>query len=935
MGIGKTTLVRQIVEETGQQGIRVVSGLCYDLETTRPYSVWIDLARMYRPVAEEPTLPTGIERMATGGVPPPVELAGQFEDFLRDLAGTRGLLLVLEDLHWSDQASLEVLRVLSRRVRNDPIAIIATYRDIDLTPQAPLYRMLPSLVREPKATRVVLHRFDRSDIASLVKRHYPLASGDSRRLVDFLNRYAEGNPFFVEEVLHALEADRILIRRQPLDQIGDPFWSLGDLEKLQMPPLVQQVIDGRLARLDNSTREALEIASVIGQEVPPPLWQALTERDVDHLAPIVEEAMAIGILEELSNRNSLSFTHALIREALYNSLFLLRRRELHRVIAEYLADDPLPDPDTVAHHFYLAGDPRAADWLIVAGRRSIEAAAYMAAAARFEEALSILDRNAARRDDHTWLLFETAEAYRYVDTAKSIGLLDLALDRGREIGDRAILATGTWLRGRIRAFAGENSVEELDRGVSLYEGLSAGERQRIRASHLSHVVSYGTLSQMLAQFGRHKEAIDRANTFFQMLEDGEIERDANEIGEAHMGLALSYAAIGDVDRARSEFAASRRRRNEVNNSHGVAGAYDWEYVALDKAYLADNPAACRETIRLADEYWSRSDFTRLIEIQSPPHITEGHILLGEWEEARRRAEACLEIPILRSGSTLLITELDLLQGNFEQAAARIRSALPDGHNTEPSVWLAHNTMEMLRVAFELELVQGNHQEARAWANAYGKWATWTDRLPALAKHRLNDIALAFAEGELDLAGRKASDLIDFAKSPRQPLALMSAHRWFGRVYLGKGNLDDSQSHLDLALKIAKSCDAPLEIARSMLALALLARAQNDLDVATGLADTAREIGERLSARPFLQEVEEFSRLPQPARSSTVPGGLSPREIDVLRLVARGMTDAEVAEALSISPRTVGRHLSSVYSKLEVSSRTAATAFAFEHGLATP
>jgi DNA-binding CsgD family transcriptional regulator len=453
-------------------------------------------------------------------------------------------------------------------------------------------------------------------------------------------------------------------------------------------------------------------------------------------------------------------------------------------------------------------------------------------------------------------------------------------------------------------------------------------------SSLRHVVSYGTLSQMLAHFGRHTEAIEHANTFFEMLASGRIPRDPNEIGEAHMALALSWAATGDPERARAEFAASRRRREEVGNQHGVAGAYDWEYVTVDKAYFADDAASCRRTILLADEAWARSDIARLVDSRIPPHITEGHILLGEWAEARARAEACSEISILRSGCALLLAEVDLLQGNLDQTRSRIRAALPNGPATEPSVWLAHNTMEMLRVAFDLEMNLGNLERAREWASTYGRWAIWTGRLPALARQRLLEAVLAYAEGDLDIAAEKSREVVDLAAAPRQPLPLMSAHRLLGEIATDRGSLDDASTQLQTALTIATAAEAPFEIARCQLALARLSRALGSQQDAKRLADEARQIGERLGARPFLSSIDIVLNAPQPElQREDIPGGLSPRELDVLRLVARGLTDAEVADELSISPRTVGRHLSSIYSKLGVGSRTAATAFAYEHRLA--
>ncbi|MFW6074170.1 MAG: helix-turn-helix transcriptional regulator [Chloroflexota bacterium] len=930
IGIGKTTLVREVSDAFDAEGVRVVAGLCYDLETTAPYSPWIDLARFYSPQRGNPPLPDAIESVIEGNVPPAAELAGKFEDFLKDLAGNHGVLLILDDLHWSDQASLEMLRILTRRIQRFPIAIVVTYRDTDLTSSHPLFRMLPILVREANATRVHLRRLGSDALATLIDQRYGLPPADRRRLVDYIVGYAEGNPFFTEEILHALEAERIL--HKATDTGGR--WSLGDLETFQMPALVLQVIEGRLATLDERSRDALQIAAVIGQEIPLRIWQQLSGLSGDDLAQIAEEAMRVGLIEELPGRQRLSFRHALVREALHQKVFLLRRRALHREIADILAAEPAPDPDTVAHHYYLASDQRAAYWLIEAARRSIQAAAYLSAARQFEEALAVLRRDESRRGEYIWLLFETAEAYRYVDTSRALGYLDSALDHGRAEGDDTIVAVATWLRGRIRAFAGENSLDELDAGVVMYESLTDDQRQRIRKSSLRNVISYGTLSQMLAHFGRHKDAIASAERFFAMLEKGEIEREINEVGEAHMALALSYAAVGELERSRQEFERSRRHRMEVGNHHGVAGAYDWEYVALDKAYFADDAQASRRTIALADSAWSRSDFARLISAHLPPHITEGHILLGEWDEARARADACSEIPVLRSGSALILAELDRLQGFYELAEARIRRVLPKGPDTEPSAWLAHNTMEMLRVATELQLDQKCVDEARRWAAAYGRWARWTGRLPSLAKYGVIEATVALAAGELDRAEKKAQEIIEFASSPRQPLPLMSAHRILGDVATLRGD-EDRDGHLAAALRIAQAAEAPYEIARCYLAIAQQERLTGNELRTRELLDLAQEIAERIQAHPLLEQIEQARRSPAKVPTTlAIPGGLSQRELEVLKLVARGMTDAEVAEQLFISPRTVGRHLSSIYDKLGVNSRTAATAFAYEHDLAS-
>ncbi|CAN5658233.1 hypothetical protein BH23CHL2_BH23CHL2_33220 [soil metagenome] len=930
IGIGKSTIVQVVAREAADRDVRIVSGLCYDMETTAPYSPWIDLARLYHPAGDEPELPADIENLIEGTVPSPPAIAGEFERFLLTLASERGVLLILEDLQWADQASLELMRILARRLRSYPIAIVATYRDSDLQPRVPLYRMLPTLIRETRAARINLPRLSRSALEDFVRARYYLPDPDIERLVSYVARYAEGNPFFCEELLHALETERILV------EVGmDGPWSLGDLDTFQMPLLLRQIIDSRLARLTEETRKALQIAAVIGEEVPLPLWQELTGLDIDDLAGIVDDAMSGGLIEESAGRQHLGFRHALVREALYDSLILLRRRVIHRQIGDALAHSPSPDPDSVSHHYFLAGEAKAADWLILAARRSIQAASYLAAASKFEEAFAILEQDDSRSNERTWLLLEVSEAYRYVDTPRALTYLDIALEQGRESGDDALVTVATWLRGRTRALSGENSLSEIDAAVEMYEALPANQVERIRKSSLGSVISYGALAPMLAHFGRHRQSIECVERFFQLLEGGKIDRDPNEIGDAYLALALSYAALGEIDRARRAFESARRRRVETGHHHGVAAAYDWEYVALDKAYFGDNAALGRKTIQLADEAWLKSDFVQILDADVVPHITEGHILLGEWEEARKRAQACLAISVLRSGSTLLLAELDRLQGDQDSARSRIRAAIPYGPEIEPSVWLAHNTMEMMRVAAELALDRMDIERAEEWTSAYGRWAAWTERLPSLATHRILLAQLSLSAGHTGEAALAARDALKFASSPRQPLPIMTAHRILGEIATEQGELENAQEHLQAALEIAVAADAPYEQARCKLSFAWMERARGQQVRASQLVDEVRDVAKRLGSHPLLDKLEHFAQAEAgPTTAPELPGGLTPREIDVLRLVARGMTDAEVADQLHISPRTVGRHLSSIYDKLKVSSRTSAAAFAYEHGMAT-
>src|SRR5262249_14214909 len=149
----------------------------------------------------------------------------------------------------------------------------------------PLSHLLPILVREAAATRLSVHPLESVDTAALVRHRVALPEADAARLIAYLDARGEGNPFFLGELLQTLTEERVLRQRAT-------GWTLGDLTGVQVPPLLRQVIEGRLARLDAESQRLLAVAAVIGQRVPFDLWQAVGGADEERLLESVEQAMA-------------------------------------------------------------------------------------------------------------------------------------------------------------------------------------------------------------------------------------------------------------------------------------------------------------------------------------------------------------------------------------------------------------------------------------------------------------------------------------------------------------------------------------------------------------------------------------------------------------------------------------------------------------------
>jgi ATP/maltotriose-dependent transcriptional regulator MalT len=267
-------------------------------------------------------------------------------------------------------------------------------------------------------------------------------------------------------------------------------------------------------------------------------------------------------------------------------------------------------------------------------------------------------------------------------------------------------------------------------------------------------------------------------------------------------------------------------------------------------------------------------------------------------------------------------------------AALIREWLPDGPATEPGATFFPNTPMLQRHAVALALDTGDLPTAHAWLAAHDRWLAWSGAVLGRAEGQLGWAAYYWATGDLALARDQARQAVADASEPRQPLTLLAAHRLLGELATADNRHADAQAQLDVAITLADACAAPYERALTLLALAELHAATGDRDGTRAALAEARALLEPLGAQPALARADILA-----ARLATLsdnpvpyPAGLSAREVAVLRLVAAGLTNAQAAERLFLSPRTIDQHLRAIYAKLGVENRAAATAFAIDHGL---
>jgi len=546
-GIGKTALAEELLVEVGAQGALVLVGRCYDLAETPPYGPWVEaLAR----APQDETAPPRPD-FDGGGATSQAALFAGVRDYLAALAARRPVVLLLDDLHWADPASLDLLRAVARSLDDLPLLVLATYRADEVTRRHPLARLLPTLVREARAARLDLRPLDDAGLGALVAARYALPPPDAARLVAALGARAEGNPFYARELLRALEEAGVLTP-------AADGWQLGDLAAVRVPPLLRQVIDARVDRLGEDARGQLAVAAVIGQAVPLALWATVSDVPEDDLIAVAERAIAAGLLTEPRGGAGLRFAHALIREALYEGLGGLRRPGWHRRTAEVLATGPRPDPEAVAYHFRQARDPRAAAWLVAAGEAAQRAYAWPTAVARYEAALALLETTGDNAAERGWLLYHLARLRRFADPRDSLDHLDAAAALAAGL-DPALDACLAFDRGLFRCFVGDlaRGIAEMRAGVAAYDALPPAERARVwprRADNRRPTESDGraTLALWLADAGRYAEARALSE---RVLAEANRHGGAGVGGDA--GLALAQALAGCV---RNQTSAGRSVR---------------------------------------------------------------------------------------------------------------------------------------------------------------------------------------------------------------------------------------------------------------------------------------------------------------------------------------------------------------------------------------
>jgi DNA-binding CsgD family transcriptional regulator len=937
-GIGKTHLLSVAADRLTALGARVLRGGASEAEAMPPYlpffealAPWIRQAPVEEVAADvgqgalalTAIFPELADRLSiqvpASPLPPEQARLRLFEAVghaLAALSSRRPLVLLLDDLQWADTASLDLLTYTAGHQADARLLILGAYQENAVQTHPALERALVGLQRANRPEAIRLGPLDQGQTAQLASRL--LGSDltvDSARV---LKTHSEGNPFFAEELLRGWRHAGAL-QRTPRG------WALQAESAGVIPASILSAVRLRIGRLPAESIDHLRVASVIGRTFSVDLLARVLGASPDSVEARLMQAVPHHLIEE-DSAGGFHFPHDIIRTCLYGEVSTVRRRRLHAQIGSAL-ETAAPTPGAqqlaeLAFHFSRSDDAaRGAAYSQQAARRALAASAFEQAAIHWQAALHQIPEEAEARGAVMLGLGEAMLLAAREESAAEAFRAAAAWHAPRDL----IPAHAQALRGLGLALWRQDALEQargvFERAVRLLDQLSDPTHESVR----TRVELATLLGNVLAEPAAALLHADEALRLARALGDPRLEASASRT----MGFLLVLenriaAGVPLLERALELATAGDDMAEAAECGSALAQAYVWTGRIQDA--VSTSRKRERHARRAQQPY-------RLYYVYS--WLAFLGAARGEWDEAEAsldQAQASLAGAASVRPSAFLHQVRGYLayqRAEFLQAEDHFRAALEVFEDKDP---LEHQLSSgMLGLT---HLARGERSLAER---------SLSEQEALLTRLRAGSLPSASATSTLALLAVGLGDRHRIAALLPGLQACSGQYHWFvvdrilaaGEALLG--DWDAAARHLDAAESLARSQGLLPELERVLCARAALVSAhgaQGAGRAASRLRAEALEVSRLLRRAPGAQlDAHPVPMASSPEHASAAAAALSPREAEVLRLVAAGWSSRRIAEHLSLSQHTVAKHLTSIFAKLDVDNRAAAAAFATRHGLA--
>ena len=637
-GIGKTRTSEEVATYAGLRGAQVLSGRCYEGGGAPPYWPWVQAIRSYvreidpdelrRQMGSSASVVSEIvtdvvDRLPETRPPAPMDdpesarfrLFDSITSFLKSASQSQPIVIVLDDLHWSDRPTLTFLEFIARELSQSRVLLLCTYRDMELNRRHPLSITLGDLARERLYERVLLRGLTETDIARFVE--VTAGFNAPQELAATIHRHTEGNPLFVTEVVRDLVQSGELTEEKVS---GRSSWSV------RIPEGVREVIGRRLDRLSDRANDIFTTAAVVGREFTLDALKELSEDTSEgQLLDVLDEALDAKLIEELPEQVGLyQFTHALVQETLLGELSLTRRVRLHARIAEMLerlyGDNADEHAAELARHFGEAeavlGTDRLVHYLMIAGSELLEVYGHAEALGHYERAIAAVDqtvRDHRLAEISLGLGRSRAHALERAGLQQSVDALVTAFDIFMELGDEpgaiktaladmpnahGLVGMAELVKGAIDLISEDTS--EKAYLLSQYFQWASFERSEYATDARDRALDIATKNQderlslkiiasCMSTAGQHldhesgRSLVERGREILTRVDDpmseAAILESASHLtridGDLEESLRLTEACLAASERTRSRF--------RIAIAHSVQGSRLWELGFSDEA----------------------------------------------------------------------------------------------------------------------------------------------------------------------------------------------------------------------------------------------------------------------------------------------------------------------------------------------------------------
>ena len=946
-GIGKTRTAQVFADYAQTRGLRVFWGRCHEEPGAPPYWPWQQLLGAYLDAQEGDALESSLQDAAGHIAEIAPDLTQRFAlskrlarnsdamqsryrlfdavaGFWRRAAAREALLLIIDNVHWADASSLRVLEFLAPEITSSRLLVLLTYRDIELSRAHPLSGTLGELAKQPSFQRLRLGGLDLADTRRFMEAS--VGRAPPSELLSTVHGQTEGNPLFVTEMVRFLVQEGMLGR----ETSPGPRVQRGSLTRI--PEGIREAIGTRLNRLSPDCNRLLGQAAVMGRRFELRVMIQISEGlDEETCTAATEEALAAGVIEACPEPDAYQFSHALIRETLYDEIASTRRSRLHLRIGAVLEalhkDAPGPVLSALAHHYCAAlpgGEPpKAAEYARRAAEHADRLFAHEAAAHLYRLALQALEGGADPRDRLRVLIALGNALTRAGENAEAETVLRQAAQSARTLGlaDELAHAACAFEEARFRpGLEGEAAVHLLREALI---GLSAGD------SKLKAEVLCG-LTRALIFDGNVEEAMEVHEDAVSMA------RRLGETATLAAALRSALAARWQPERFQARVASTLealRLSQEIGDRQQVLDAWSWRlFDLMELGDLGLREVEFANYERQAEELGQ--PFYQYIALSSRAMLA---LFVGDFAESERQAKAALEF-----GQRMPSLNAEGMYGvqmfSVRREQGRLAELAPLVQHFVRSTPAASTWRPGLAVVYA-ELGQGEAARAELAALAVDNF----DKLPRdalwlMSVTYLADVSAYVGDTACAAVLYRLLEPYDGRNIVVGPniACFGAASRYLGMLAATMQRWESAERHFEAALEMNSRQRARPWLTRTkhQYAVMLLKRGRSDERAkALSLLDEALADSHALGMNGMAGRIEASrAAVPAPREEDNYPSGLSRREVEVLRLVAGGKSNREIAERLFLSPNTVANHVRNILSKTGTANRTEAAAFALRASL---